>query len=201
MRGSDVSTRTRLAADERRGQLLRAAEEQLLLQGYLPLPSEQVAKAVGVSKALVYAYFPTQHDLFNASLELRLEELRSDRIRTEGLSLEAFALAKAEQYFEQVAEIGSVVQFILRDAFMARNFSTKARRLRESIVRPIARRLRGELRMSANEAIAAFNLLATIPEEAGSLVRKGEMKMERGRELYAELTIAALAGLRKRPRR
>jgi AcrR family transcriptional regulator len=200
MRGDDVSSRTRLAAGERRGQLLRAAEEQLLVQGYLPLPVDQVAKAIGVSKALVYTYYPTQHDLFNASLELRLEELRSSQARTNDLPLAEFALAKAEQYFKQVVEIGPVVQFILRDAFMARNFSAKARRLREGIVRPIVRRLRDELRMSANEAIAAFNLLATIPEEAGSLVRKRETKPDRARELYTELMVAALAGLKKRPR-
>jgi AcrR family transcriptional regulator len=201
MRGSDVSTRTRLAADERRGQLLRAAEERLLAQGYLPLPVEQVAKAIGVSKALVYAYFPTQHDIFNASLELRLAQLQPRQADVaDTRTIEDVALARAEQYFSQVAEIGPVVQFILRDAFMARNFSPKARRLREGLVRPIVRRLRAELRMSPNEAVAAFNLLATIAEEAGSLVYKDLVKPQRGRELCVELTAAGLAGLKRRPR-
>lgn len=114
--------------------------------------------------------------------------------------MDEVALARAEQYFERVAEIGPVVQFVLRDAFMARHFSLKARRLREALVRPLVRRLHAELRMPPNEAVAAFNLLATIPEEAGSLVYKGMVKLERGRELCLELTAAGLAGLARRPR-
>src|SRR6185369_868397 len=95
----------RLAAGERRDQLLDAAERSIVEQGFLPLPLERLARRAKVSKALVYAYFPTQHDLFNALLKREIEMLfaagldEASRID----KLEDAAVACAMIYFEHVA--------------------------------------------------------------------------------------------------
>src|SRR6185436_12276203 len=65
----------RLAHGERREQLLDAAALSIVEQGFLPLPLERLARRAKVSKALIYAYFPTQHDLFNALLARELDAL------------------------------------------------------------------------------------------------------------------------------
>lgn len=58
--------RRRLAAADRRAKLLEAALHEFSRQGYHPTQMEDVAKAAGVSKALVYRHFPTKEALYAA---------------------------------------------------------------------------------------------------------------------------------------
>ncbi|HWT92068.1 MAG TPA: TetR family transcriptional regulator [Solirubrobacteraceae bacterium] len=60
------STYTRLQVDERRAALLAAATELFGTHGYDELSMAKIAKAAGVSKPLLYHYFPTKQKLFEA---------------------------------------------------------------------------------------------------------------------------------------
>lgn len=198
MRGGDLHTRTRLPAAERRAQIMRAAEALLLEQGYLPLSLEQLGRSIGSSKALIYTYFTDQESLFNAVLEMRLNEL-AERCSASGRrrkSLLEEARIEADAYYQQVIEIGPIISYILRDPFMRRKISVASRRSRERLVRPLVRMLRKGLKLSPNEAVATFSMLATIPEEAGVIVRRGDLDVASGREHLQDILSACLAGLR-----
>lgn len=65
---------TRLQVDERRSQLLANAVELFAAHGYDELSMARIASAAGVSKALLYHYFPTKRDLFKATLEHGAEQ-------------------------------------------------------------------------------------------------------------------------------
>lgn len=177
---------------------MRAAEVQLLEQGYLPLSLEQLGRSIGASKALIYTYFTDQESLFNSILEARLNELAARRNASgrRRRSLLEEAQTEAEAYFEQVVEIGPVITYILRDPFMRRKVSEASRRARERLVRPLLRSLHKGLKLSANEAVATFSMLATIPEEAGVMVRRGDLEVDSGKEHMREILSACLAGLR-----
>jgi len=197
MRGGDLHSRTRLPAAERRLQIMRGAERLLLEQGYLPLPPEQLGRSIGVSKALIYTYFTDQELLFNAILTHRLQELAQRLPAGKGRkAMLDEAMDYAEPYFEQVVEIGPVVNFVLRDPFMRRKVDAESRLQRERLVRPLLRKLRKSLKLTANEAVAALAMLATVPEEAGVLVRRGELTISQGREYCRDILSACLAGLR-----
>ncbi|MBP8247021.1 MAG: TetR/AcrR family transcriptional regulator, partial [Phenylobacterium sp.] len=79
----------------RRRQIVAAAAALAVEQGFLPLPPERLARAVGVSKALVYGYFPDQHELFNAVLihEFSALEAAGLEAASQDGPLEATALA------------------------------------------------------------------------------------------------------------
>src|SRR5688500_13577756 len=72
---AEASKTRRHSPEIRRAQMLDAAARMIVEQGYLPLPVEEIARQVGASKALVYAYFPTQYDLFNALLVREIDSL------------------------------------------------------------------------------------------------------------------------------
>src|SRR5262245_4132521 len=61
--------RTRLAAGDRRSQLLVKALEIFAEQGFHGTPTRELAKHAGVSEALVFHHFPTKDALIQALIE------------------------------------------------------------------------------------------------------------------------------------
>jgi len=67
---------TRLDVDERRRQLVELGTELFTKHSYGELSMAQIARYAGISKALLYHYFPSKRDYFVATLERAAEELR-----------------------------------------------------------------------------------------------------------------------------
>jgi len=67
---------TRLQVDERRHQLLEAGRELFAEHGYDEISMRQIAERAGISKPLLYHYFPSKEALFRAALEEFAAELR-----------------------------------------------------------------------------------------------------------------------------
>jgi AcrR family transcriptional regulator len=193
-----VAPRLRLAPNARREQLLDAAAQLIVEQGFLPLRLEQLARNAKVSKALIYAYFPTQHDLFNALLTRELGALNaagleaaSRRKRLEDAALECVMI-----YFDHVTQHGPVLHILFSDLFMSGRIDRTLLRKRDAIVRRVARSARRTLRLSAREIIASVNMILAMPEEAGTLVFAKEADAALVREVCRTLTLSAIKALR-----
>jgi AcrR family transcriptional regulator len=70
-----LAKRSRLSTDARREQLLAAGAELLGRRPYDEVSIEEIAAAAGVSKGLLYHYFPTKQDFVVAALERGEREL------------------------------------------------------------------------------------------------------------------------------
>jgi AcrR family transcriptional regulator len=66
---------TRLQVDERRRQLLELGARLLATHSYAELSMAQIAREAGISKALLYHYFPSKQDFFVATLQQGAEEI------------------------------------------------------------------------------------------------------------------------------
>jgi AcrR family transcriptional regulator len=66
---------TRLQVDERRRQLLELGAELFARHTYEELSMARIAREAGISKALLYHYFPSKQAYFSATLEQAAEEL------------------------------------------------------------------------------------------------------------------------------
>lgn len=200
---ADAPSRRRLSKAERRSDLLDAARALIFEQGYLPLSMEALARAAGVSKALVYAHFPDQAELYEAAVEAELDDLERrglGAITADAGELEAAACAAADLYLAHVAERGTVLHLIYRDPYMAGRMPARARRTRDAVLGGFARAARRAYGCSPREALGAVNLALTIPEETGRLVFQGDLDAERGRALCRELVLGALTALAEAPR-
>ncbi len=110
---------TRLTVDERRRQLLELGAELFARHGYEELSMARIAREAGISKALLYHYFPSKQAYFSATLEQAAEELAAvttpdpDRPAVEQLSasLDAY-LAWVERhmgaYDKLIRSVGAV---------------------------------------------------------------------------------------------
>jgi AcrR family transcriptional regulator len=67
---------TRLQVDERRRQLLELGTELFARHSFGELSMARIAREAGISKALLYHYFPSKQDYFVATLQQAAEEVR-----------------------------------------------------------------------------------------------------------------------------
>src|SRR5215210_1541000 len=67
---------TRMPVDERRRQLLELSTELFARHSFAELSMSRIAGEAGISKALLYHYFPSKQDLFVATLQAAAEEVR-----------------------------------------------------------------------------------------------------------------------------
>lgn len=67
--------RLRLLSDERRAQLLELGIEMFAAQPYDEVRIDEVARRCGISKGLLYHYFPTKRDFYSATLRAAAERL------------------------------------------------------------------------------------------------------------------------------
>ena len=70
------STYRRLDVDERRRQLLERGAELFTAHPYEELSMSKIAAEVGISKALLYHYFPSKQAYFEATLSAWADQLR-----------------------------------------------------------------------------------------------------------------------------
>ena len=68
---------TRLENDERRRRLLELGARLFTEHAYDEISMAQIAREAGISKALLYHYFPSKQDYFMATLAGGAEELRA----------------------------------------------------------------------------------------------------------------------------
>jgi AcrR family transcriptional regulator len=89
---------TRLPVDERRRQLLELCTELFARHSFGELSMARIAREAGISKALLYHYFPSKQDLFLATLQQAAEEVRR-RTEPDPALLPAAALAASLDAF------------------------------------------------------------------------------------------------------
>jgi AcrR family transcriptional regulator len=74
---ASASPRSRLALDERRAQLLERGLELFSSRSYDEISIDDIAAAAGVSKGLLYHYFPTKREYYVATVRAATAEIRN----------------------------------------------------------------------------------------------------------------------------
>jgi AcrR family transcriptional regulator len=65
------TTGNRMAADERRSQILRIAVQLFSQHGFRGTTTREIAQAAGVSEAMVFRHFATKHELYAAIIDYK----------------------------------------------------------------------------------------------------------------------------------
>jgi AcrR family transcriptional regulator len=104
--GTNQSEPRRIAADERRVLIVRAAGRAFARDGYAGARIEDIAAAAHVTKPIVYRHFDSKKTLYMALLEKHEADLPSfiERVDLEGLPLDQLVRAILEHWFDYVRE-------------------------------------------------------------------------------------------------
>src|SRR3954471_19603177 len=108
------ATRVRMSTDDRREHLLSAGVELLRRRPHEEVSIEEIADAAGVSKGLLYHYFPTKRDFIVAAIERGQRQLTELLRPAPGLDPEAQLDASLDNFLDYVEEHATAYTAIFR---------------------------------------------------------------------------------------
>ncbi|MGH6782018.1 MAG: TetR/AcrR family transcriptional regulator [Sphingomonadaceae bacterium] len=195
---ADRETKRRLSGAERSAELLKSAARLIVRQGHLPLSLEALGRDAGVSKALIYVYFPTQSDIANQLLREQLSFLERAEVLAAlaDSDFERGAQDFALHYLGLIAREGPLLHILLADAYLRGQLADDVRLRRDRLARHVAKRLRAELALGAADSVALVNLLAAIPEQAGRMAFNGALVLADAQDLCSQILASSLRSLR-----
>ena len=191
--------RTRLTPEVRREQILDEAAHLILAEGLYAVSMERLARDVGISKGLVYNYFPTRDALLTALLNREQAELR-DRGMASALQAESFddlIRQTTRLYLEQTRDRGALIAALLSDPSVALLMEAENRADRERTVRYFVRAARREYGLPLQMAIAGIEMVSAGTDQAGRLVADGQLDVETATGMCVALITGGLANLQR----
>lgn len=105
---------SRLDVDERRSQLLELGTELFSRHSYEELSMAQVAREAGISKALLYHYFPSKDEFFKAALADAAIELAQRTAPDESLPPEEQLRSSTRAFVDWIGERGAAYMKLLQ---------------------------------------------------------------------------------------
>lgn len=195
---------TRLPRQARRLQLLGAAREVFVAQGYHAAAMDEIAERAGVSKPVLYQHFPGKLELYLALLGENAQRL-VDRVR-EALASTADNHLRVERsicaYFDFVDEEDGAYQLVFESDL--RNEPAVRERVESSFaacVSAIAETIAADTGVDEDEAELLSVGLAGLAEVGARwwLASGGAVSRERAVELLVALAWRGLSGSPRRP--
>jgi AcrR family transcriptional regulator len=191
--------RTRLTPEVRREQILDEAAQLILAEGLYAVSMERLARDIGISKGLVYNYFPTRDALLTALLNREQAELR-DRGMASALQAASFddlIRQTTRLYLEQTRDRGALIAALLSDPSVALLMEAENRTDRERTVRYFVRAARREYGLPLPMAIAGIEMVSAVTDQAGRLVADGQLDVETATGMCVALITGGLANLQQ----
>lgn len=192
--------RRRLAPEVRRSLILDEAAKLVIAQGLTAVSMETVGRLCGISKALVYNYFPSRDQLLAALLQREQNELR-DRGMRSALQARSFAdliRQTTRLYLEQTRERGALIHALLSDPSVARLMEEANRSERDRTIRYFVREGRREYGLTLPIAIAVVDMLMAVTDQAGKQTAAGSLDIDTAEEMCVALITGGLERLSER---
>lgn len=193
--------RTRLAPEARRNQILDDAAQLVLAEGLSAVNMERLGREAGISKGLVYNYFPTRDALLAALLHREQADLR-DRGMTSALHARSYSdliRQTTRLYLEQTRDRGALIAALLADPSIARLMEDVNRAEQDRTIRYFVRATRRQYGLPLPLAIAAVDMLMAVTAQAGKLVAQDAIDIDTAEEMCVRLITGGLDKLAAEP--
>lgn len=188
----------RMRAADRSAMLVQETDRQINLRRSARISPADIAGGLGISRSLVYSYFPDSKSLLEAVLDRHAQLLTEAGI--EALPFDAdFAqslVAYSRIYLDHVVAHGAAIDLCFRDKWVTRNLGGQMRPLAKRIYLRLARQAKRDLLYASRDALGVVQILQAVPQEAAHLVRRGEISQATAHRLNQRLISAAIDELR-----
>jgi AcrR family transcriptional regulator len=109
-----ASARTRLEVDERREQLVKLGLDLFSARAYDEVSIVELARAAGISKGLLYHYFPTKRDFYVATVRAAAQLLLDRTVTPDDMPVVERLRAGLDAYFDYVEAHAASYAALLR---------------------------------------------------------------------------------------
>ena len=190
------AARTRLSPDERREQLLRVTSDIIATDGVDNVRIPYVAAAAGVTRPVVYKFFPNRHELIKGVLE----DFRGDYTRrvpnvtdpNQGLDIATTARAFIDAACDTIEARGSGGWQLLRSVGPDQEISAISKEFRRQLVQPWLAPLRVLTGVDEAESLALADVMVS---GAGEILQRwieGEFSRKQVAGLLGRIILAVL---------
>lgn len=181
--------RTRLAPEVRRSQILDDAARLILEEGLTAVTMERLGRESGVSKALVYNYFPSREVLLASLLHREQADLDSRGMERalKAESYEDLIRQTTRTYLEHTSERGALIQALLADPSVARLMEAESAEGLERTIRYFVRETRREYGLNREMATLAVQMLMAMTDRAGKLVAERAVDIPMAEEMCVQI--------------
>ena len=189
--------RQRLAPETRAAQILDAAARLLLEEGFTEVSMERLGREAGVSKALVYNYFPNRNDLLRALLEREIGALRASQTMAvkAAESFEDLIRRTTRLYIETMHTRGALLRKLWAEPAVARLLADDEQRRRDEAMRYLARRVAREYALPQEMALSAVNMQMAMTEAAAQQLQRSDADVDIATDVCVTLLLGGLEKL------
>lgn len=198
--GSEEATRRRrLSPEERSAQILDAAAQLLMQEGFSEVSMERLGRDVGISKALVYNYFPSRTDLLAALLTRESALLREGQTRAAAQASDFTDLVRrtTRLYIEHMQQRGTLLRKLWAEPAVARAVAEDHQRSRERAMRYMAREVTRVYGLPQQVALTAVDMQMAMTEEAAQRLAISHESVDFATEICVTLLFGGLEALAK----
>jgi AcrR family transcriptional regulator len=186
--------RQRLAPEARAAQILDAAARLLLEEGFTEVSMERLGREAGVSKALVYNYFPNRNDLLRALLEREIGVLRASQTMAVKVaeSFEDLVRRTTRLYIETMHTRGALLRKLWAEPAVARLMADEDLQRRDEAMRYLARRVAREYALPQDVALSAVNMQMAMTEAAAQQLQRSDEDVDFATDICVTLLLGGL---------
>ena len=184
--------RTRLSPEKRRTLILDKTAEIVARDGVANLSMDQVGREAGISKSLVYNYFPNLNDLLKVLLERELRHLRrAQREAAESAeTFEELVRSVTHEYLTYIDKRGLIIERLQSEPSVS-EIHNPADYSRDTAVDYLAVIAKDVFDLPPEIAKAVTDISIGIPSSAGAYLLKRELPLQE----VEDITVTMIMGV------
>lgn len=183
--------RTRLSPEKRRSLILDHTADIVARDGIALLSIEQIGREAGISKSLVYAYFPNLTELLRALYQRELRRLRRLQVDATSTanSFEALVRSITHVYLSYIKERGLIIERLQSEPSVS-NMHDATEFSRDLAVDYLADIATAHFNLPPDIVRAATDISFCIPAAAGSYLHRHDLDLQ----TLEDLTVTMIVG-------
>jgi AcrR family transcriptional regulator len=183
-------TRTRLSPEVRKNLILDHAANVVAAEGVSALSMERLGKEAGISKSLVYAYYPSMKELLQTLLKREYKRLRI---------LQSKAAENAETFEQLVRMVTTTyLTYMEERGLILENHGDPTEYSRESAVLYIAKVVSDNFGIDMSVAVPAMDISFGLPAAAGHYLIRHDVSRQTIEDITVTMIIGSVEALKQK---
>ena len=190
----------RMSPEARRASIVDAAIAIILEAGHPGCSLEQVAAKAGISKPLIYKYFPRREELLKAILDREFRALSGRGLDSipQDVPVEEVIRRTVGRALRYYHDHGPILRLLAADPTVAAATRSANRSSRSNTTDYFVKRLQSEYRVPREVAVVAVTMVINAPIHSMTYLRRQKVDIERTIEVWTEFIVGGWQALQKR---